>query len=89
MADITKYQQELMKHALGLDDKRPYRRHGKLFYKAYRWQYDATQDEKEQAAWEDLMSKGYATGGGCVYYVTRRGIDVLAEVLGIERITLV
>ena len=89
MADITKYQQELMEHALGLDDKRPYRRHGKLFYKAYRKQYDATQDGKDQAAWEELISKGYATGGGSVYYVTQRGIDTLAAVLGIERITWV
>lgn len=62
MADITKYQQELMEHALGLDDKRPYIRHGKWFYKAYRRHYDAGQGGKCQTAERRIKTK-------CIHFI--------------------
>lgn len=32
---------ELAKHCIGLDHKKPYKRHGRYFYRPYRNYYDA------------------------------------------------
>lgn len=76
----------LASHAIGLDSKKPYKRHGKLFYRPYRNYYFASANYRE--AWETLVNAGYAERGkklncgGRVYWLTRKGLDWLGEQLG-------
>lgn len=75
------------KHAIGLDNKKPYKRHGKLFYKPYRNYYDASYDNRP--VWEELVKLKYADAGkknrdgSRTYWLTRKGLDWLGEELGI------
>ena len=77
-------------HAIGLDYKRPYTRHGKKFYKPYRNYYDTFTDNR---AWLKLESLGYARSyglkviDGCEHIsfkLTRKGLDWLGNVLDIK-----
>ncbi len=76
------------KHAIGLDNNKPYKRHGKLFYKPYRNYYDASINDCE--VWEVMANNGYAERGrkdrygGRMYWLTRKGLDWLGEKLGIK-----
>lgn len=77
-------------HAIGLDYKRPYTRHGKKFYKPYRNYYDTfTSDE----VWLELEKLGYAKSYGLKvidgrehisFELTRKGLDWLGDVLDIK-----
>ena len=79
---------ELARHAIGLDHKEPYKRHGKLFYKPYRNYYYAS--PKGFKTWELMCDAGYADRcrkdryGGRMYWLTRNGLDWLGEKLGIK-----
>lgn len=74
-------------HAIGLDNKKPYKRHGKLFYRPYRNYYDASMGDCK--VWDSLVEKGYAKAGkkdrygGRMYWLTRKGLDWLGEQLRI------
>lgn len=77
-------------HAIGLDYKRPYIRHGRKFYKPYRNYYDTFTDNR---AWLKLESLGYARSyglkviDGCEHIsfkLTRKGLDWLGNVLDIK-----
>ena len=76
-----------MSHAIGLDNKKPYKRHGKLFYKPYRNYYEASLVGCK--IWDNLVVKKYANAGkknrngSRTYWLTRKGMDVLGEKLGI------
>ena len=78
----------LATHAIGLDRKKPYKRHGKYFYKPYRNYYDASQKDCE--VWDVMVSQGYAKAGkkdrygGRMYWLTRKGLDWLGEKLEIQ-----
>lgn len=78
----------LARHAIGLDHKEPYKRHGKLFYRPYRNYYDAS--PKDCETWELMCDAGYADRGrkdrygGRMYWLTRKGLDWLGEKLGIK-----
>lgn len=78
---------ELASHAIGLDHKKPYKRHGRLFYRPYRNYYAAGANHCE--TWETLVNAGYAergiglSHGGRMYWLTRKGLDWLGERLGI------
>ena len=78
----------LARHAIGLDHKKPYKRHGKLFYRPYRNYYDAS--PKDCETWELMCDAGYADRGrkdrygGRMYWLTRKGLDWLGEKLGIK-----
>lgn len=78
----------LARHAIGLDRKEPYKRHGKLFYRPYRNYYDAS--PKDCETWELMCDAGYADRGrkdrygGRMYWLTREGLDWLGEKLGIN-----
>lgn len=78
----------LARHAIGLDHKKPYKRHGKLFYRPYRNYYDAS--PKDCETWELMCDEGYAVRGikdrygGRMYWLTRKGLDWLGEKLGIK-----
>lgn len=74
-------------HAIGLDHKEPYKRHGRYFYKPYRNYYDAS--EENSKVWDSMVADGFAKAGkkdrhgGRMYWLTRKGLDWLGEQLGI------
>lgn len=75
-------------HAIGLDHKKPYKRHKKYFYRPYRNYYAAS--PKDCEVWEMMVAAGYAEAGrkdrygGRLYWLTRAGLDWLGEKLGIH-----
>lgn len=75
-------------HAIGLDHKKPYKRHGRYFYRPYRNYYDAS--PKDCEVWEMMVAAGYAQAGrkdrngGRMYWLTRQGLDWLGEKLNIK-----
>ena len=75
-------------HCIGLDHKKPYKRHGRLFYRPYRNYYDAS--PKDCEIWDVMVDDGYAEAGrkdrrgGRMYWMTREGLDWLGEKLGIQ-----
>lgn len=73
-------------HAIGLDYKNPYHRHGKAFYKPYRNYFCTVKDDE---IWCVLEGAGYAVRSeehnDCVdFYLTREGLDWLGKNLGVE-----
>lgn len=76
---------ELCKHAIGLDYKKPYHRHGKAFYKPYRNFFCTSKDDR---IWNRLCNVGIAKRSeehnGCVdFYLTRVGVEWLGRQLKI------
>lgn len=75
-------------HAVGLDYKKPYHRHGKAFYKPYRNFYSTYVKDK---TWCMLAEKGYAKfdesrihdSGLVSFHLTRAGLDWLGKELGV------
>lgn len=76
-------------HAIGLDHKRPYIRHGKTYYRAYRNYFTTPDDSHDYRVWMGLCENGYAkrwpggTRGVYTFHLTRAGLDWLGETLGI------
>lgn len=75
---------ELAKHCIGMDHRKPYTRHGKLFYRPYR-NYFAS--GKKHMEWDLMVDAEYAkrgdenSHGGYIYYMTRKGLDWLGKEL--------
>lgn len=62
---------------------RPYRRHGRTFYRPWRNYFGASAPD---AQWEELCEAGYANHGvvsdrGVLYWITRKGLDWVGEQL--------
>lgn len=77
--EITLEQIEKMKHAVGLDHKRPSR--GK--YEAYR---NYSMYYEDEPTWEAIVGKGLAektvAGKSSVYYsLNQRGLDLLGRIM--------
>lgn len=82
----------LAAHAIGLDNNRPYQRHGKFFYRPYR-NFFATHDKSsDYPAWKGLTERGCATCNPArssgnhhnyTFSLTRAGLDWLGQQLGI------
>lgn len=78
---------ELMKHFIGLERKRPYKRHDKLFYRPYRNYYASGKAHEDL---DMMVDAGYAkrggqnSHGGYTYWLTREGLDWLSEKMGIH-----
>lgn len=75
----------IMEHCIGLDHKKPYKRHGKLFYRPYR-NYFST---REDIVWQALTDKGYAnmyskSGDIGCYEVTDKGREWLGCLIGVK-----
>lgn len=73
-------------HAIGMDDKKPYSRHGKLYYKPYRNYYCTgvndiiwTALERVGYAWHDDVDGDSITN----YHLTQDGIDWLGDAIGV------
>ena len=83
---------QLAAHAIGLDNNRPYQRHGKLFYNPYR-NFFATHDQSiDYPVWVALEERGYAMRiparsfgnfHDYTFELTRSGLDWLEGCLGI------
>lgn len=75
-------------HAIGLDYRKAYKRHGKYFYKPYRNYYDASPNDCK--IWDEMVNKGLAKAskkdryGGRMYWLTRKGLDWLGEKLEVK-----
>lgn len=79
---------DLASHCIGLNRKKPYKRHGRYFYRPYRNYYAAVGKGVED--WDMMVAAGYAEAGeenghgGRMYWLTREGLDWLGEKLGIH-----
>lgn len=80
---------QLAAHTIGLDNKRPYQRHGKFFYRPYRNYFTTHEKDINFSVWQGLCDKGYAecrkghNPGNITYWLTRAGLDWLGDELGI------
>ena len=85
---ILEHYRELIRHALGMDNRKTYMRHGKKFYKPYRNYFATTEYTSDYPYWENMVSAGLAKkkieDKGILYFVTRTGIDWLGEHDGIH-----
>lgn len=72
---------DLAAHAIGLNNKKAYFRHGKYWYKPYRNHYCSGADG--DPVWEEMMQQGYAEAsrglGSVFYHLTRKGLDWLGQ----------
>lgn len=85
--DLSKYPLavRLAAHTIGLNHKKPYYRHGKLWYRPYRNYFGAHQNS-DRDVWDTMIQSGYVCdykhGTGLVRYsLTRKGLDWLGGVL--------
>lgn len=80
---------QLAAHTIGLDNKRPYQRHGKFFYRPYRNYFSTHGKDIYLSIWQSLCDKGYAkcsngyNPGNIIFWLTRAGLDWLGDELGI------
>lgn len=70
----------MCRHAIGMSNRKPYKRHGKLFFKSYRNHYDA--GIKDIPIWEQLVEMGYAYKNR-LYHLTDDGVEWLSKEIGI------
>lgn len=75
---------EICKHMVGLDYKRPYHRHGKAFYKAYRNYYcDVPEGNKILNKLPKELFIVHQDERGTTYYLTKNGFGWLGRQLHI------
>lgn len=77
-------------HCIGMVDSgsqrhRPYRRHGRTFYRPWRNYFSTNEPDLK---WNSLCIAGYADHGtatdrGVTYWITRKGLDWVGSQLGI------
>ena len=81
---LSKKQIDLMKHCVGLHRGKPYRRHGKLFYKPSRNYFDC--GKHDDPDWSELANCGYAVdfNGQGWYKLTGAGFSALSRIIGIH-----
>ena len=86
MRELTSKEVNSMRHCIGMDYKRTYKRHGKEFYKPYRNRYATYVYD---GIWNGLVGKGFAEHEmvdekqRTVFYLTRKGLDALGELIGV------
>lgn len=78
---------QLAAHAIGLDHKRPYQRHGKFYYRPYRNRFATHDRAPDYQYWKSMVDSGYAEeyehSQYNYYCLTRKGMDWLGAELGI------
>lgn len=74
----------LMEHCIGLDNHKPYRLHGKLFFRPKRNYFDCGPANLE--AWDEIVALGLAIdwGGKGWYKLTKTGFEALPSATGIH-----
>lgn len=79
---------DVASHAIGLDRRRPYQRHGKRWYRPYRNYFYTVPKCSDYALWETLESAGYANSQaseqGVMFWLTRDGLDWLGNQIGVH-----
>ena len=85
---ILEKHRELVRHALGMDNRKSYVRHGKRFYRPYRNYFFTTEKTVDFPYWERMVKANLAekeeSPKGIKYFVTRRGMDWLGQHDGIH-----
>ena len=85
---LTEKQIKVMKHCIGLGQKYPYKRHGRLFYRPYRNFFATGPSCDGVDIWLDLEKQGYAMRGVGVFRwtfcLTGFGLDVLGRHLNVK-----
>ncbi len=75
---------EICEHMVGLDDKRPYHRHGKAFYRAYRNYYeDVPEGNRLLDKLPDCLFSVRRSDLATTYYLTKTGLEWLGRQLHI------
>lgn len=78
---------EVAKHAVGMGKRKPYRRHGKLWYRPYRNCFSTVPGCSDWDLWETMELAGYAksveTKSGRTFWLTRQGLDWLGKQVGV------
>lgn len=75
---------EICKHMVGLDYKRPYHRHGKAFYRAYRNYYaDVPEGNRLLDKLPECLFTVRRGEHGVIYYLTKAGLEWLGRQLHI------
>lgn len=86
---ILKEHRELAKHALGMDNRKTYIRHGKKFYRPYRNYFYTNERTVDYPYWERMVKAGlaekYVDGNGNITYsMNRTGMDWLGQAEGVH-----
>lgn len=84
---LSKRYVDAMKHCIGMDQRKPYKRHGKLFYRPWRNYYSTGPTCDGVDIWLDLERLGYATRKrrcNWTFEVTRKGLDALGMHLKVQ-----
>lgn len=80
---ILEKHRNLVRHALGMDNRKTYTRHGKRFYRPYRNYFETNEKTVDYTYWERLVKAGLADkkvdGENIWYSVTRSGMDWLGQ----------
>ena len=75
---------EICKHMVGLDYERPYHRHGKAFYRAYRNYYaDVHEGNRVLDKLPECLFTVHRDERGATYHLTRTGLEWLGRQLHI------
>lgn len=74
----------IMEHCLGLDHKKPYKRHGRLFYRPYRNYFTTREDIVWQALEKKGLAKMYRSGDLDCYEVTDLGRSWLGKLINVH-----
>ena len=76
---------EICKHMVGLDSERPYHRHGKAFYRAYRNYYgDVPEGNRLLDKLPECLFRVSRNDRGATYHLTKTGLEWLGRQLGIK-----
>lgn len=81
---IDLYHVALMEHCVGMDNHKPYRRHGRLFFRPRRNYFDC--GPADEPYWREIEACGYAVDfdGRGWFKLTRDGFRHLSEATGIN-----
>lgn len=76
---------EICEHMVGLDSERPYHRHGKAFYRAYRNYYgDVAEGNRLLDRLPECLFTVHRNERGATYHLTQTGLDWLGRQLKIK-----
>ena len=76
---------EICKHMVGLDSERPYHRHGKAFYRAYRNYYgDVPEGNRLLDKLPECLIRVCRNERGATYHLTKTGLEWLGRQLKIK-----
>lgn len=75
----------ICQHMVGLDYKRPYHRHGKAFYRAYRnYYYDLPEGNRLLDKMPKELFRVHRNEHSTTYYLTQTGLDWLGHQLHVK-----